>query len=50
MGVAWGITGAGHFLKECIYLIAELGDVDVFLSRAAEEVLRISVPKTSTVP
>jgi dihydromethanopterin reductase (acceptor) len=41
MGVAWGITGAGHFLKECVDLIAELGDVDVFLSRAAEEVLRM---------
>jgi len=41
MTVAWGITGAGHLLRECVNLIAELGEVDVFLSRAAEEVLRM---------
>lgn len=41
MSIAWGITGAGHFIEECIDLIVELGDVDVFLSRAAEEVLRM---------
>lgn len=41
MSIAWGITGAGHFLQECIELISELGEVDVFLSRAAEEVLRM---------
>jgi dihydromethanopterin reductase (acceptor) len=41
MSIAWGITGAGHLLRECINLVAELGQVDVFLSRAAEEVLRM---------
>lgn len=41
MSIAWGITGAGHFLRECIELMRELGEVDVFLSRAAEEVVRI---------
>lgn len=41
MSIAWGITGAGHFLRECIDLILELGEVDVFLSRAAEQVLRM---------
>lgn len=41
MGIAWGITGAGHLLQECIELISELGQVDVFLSRAAEEVVRM---------
>lgn len=41
MSIAWGITGAGHLLGECVNLIAELGEVDVFLSRAAEEVLRM---------
>lgn len=41
MSIAWGITGAGHFLRECVDLISELDEVDVFLSRAAEEVLRI---------
>jgi dihydromethanopterin reductase (acceptor) len=41
VGIAWGITGAGHFLRECIELISGLGEVDVFLSRPAEEVLRM---------
>jgi dihydromethanopterin reductase (acceptor) len=41
VSIAWGITGAGHFLQECVNLILELGGVDVFLSRAAEDVLRM---------
>lgn len=41
MTIAWGITGAGHFLRECVDLILELDDVDVFLSCAAEEVLQM---------
>jgi flavoprotein len=41
VNIAWGITGAGHFLQECIELISELDQVDVFLSRAGEEVLRM---------
>jgi dihydromethanopterin reductase (acceptor) len=39
--IAWGITGAGHFLAECADLLTSLGNVDVFLSKAAEEVLRM---------
>lgn len=41
MSIAWGITGAGHVLEECIRLMLKLGEVDVFLSRAAEEVVRM---------
>ena len=37
--IAWGITGAGHFLRGCIGLITELKDLDLFLSKAGEEVL-----------
>jgi dihydromethanopterin reductase (acceptor) len=36
---AWGITGAGHFLADCAELIPDLPEVDLFLSRAAEEVV-----------
>jgi dihydromethanopterin reductase (acceptor) len=50
--IAWAITGGGHNLKECIDVLLGYDRVDVFLSRAAEEVLgmysldaRISVPK-----
>ena len=38
---AWAITGSGHFLEESLALAAALPDVDLFLSRAAEEVLAI---------
>ena len=39
--IAWAITGAGHALEECAELLLRYGRVDVFLSRAAEEVLRM---------
>jgi len=39
--IAWGVTGAGHFLTECAGWLAESPNVDVFLSRAAEEVVRM---------
>lgn len=37
--IAWGITGAGHFLPACIEILCQLRAVDVFLTRAAAEVL-----------
>lgn len=37
--LAWAITGSGHYLKECLELIRQRDDVDLFLSRAAAEVL-----------
>ena len=39
--IAWGITGAGHTLEECIETLLKYEGVDVFLSRAAEEVVRM---------
>ena len=39
--IAWAITGAGHALEECVEVILKQEKVDVFFSRAAEEVLRI---------
>jgi len=39
--IAWGITGSGHYLKECLELAARLPAVDLFLSRAAAEVLQV---------
>jgi flavoprotein len=50
--IAWAITGAGHTLEECIDVLLTYDRVDIFLSRAAEEVLtmygmdeRIEMPK-----
>ena len=37
--IAWGITGAGHALEECIETLLKCEGVDVFLSQAAEEVV-----------
>ena len=38
--IAWGITGSGHYLKESMQIIDELSDIDLFLSKAGEEVLK----------
>jgi len=37
--LAWAITGSGHYLKESLALARQLPDVDLFLSRAGEEIL-----------
>jgi dihydromethanopterin reductase (acceptor) len=39
--IAWGITGAGHLLNECTNLLTQFDLLDIFLSRAAEEVVRM---------
>ena len=39
--IAWAITGAGHALEECVEVLLKVERVDVFLSRAGEEVLRM---------
>ena len=44
MRIAWGITGAGHLLKESVDILTELSkmhEVTVLLSGAGEEVLRM---------
>ena len=38
--IAWCITGSGHYLKESIDIMLELENVDLFLSKAGEEVLK----------
>ncbi|HHH43296.1 MAG TPA: flavoprotein [Gammaproteobacteria bacterium] len=37
--LAWALTGSGHHLRECLGLLNELEDVDLFLSAAAAEIL-----------
>jgi flavoprotein len=39
--IAWCITGAGHFLEDSLRIATSREDVDFFLSRAAEEVVRM---------
>jgi dihydromethanopterin reductase (acceptor) len=38
---AWGITGSGHYLKESLALCMTLPGVDLFLSKAGEEILHM---------
>ena len=37
----WALTGSGHFVKESLSIIKEIHDLDLFLSNAAEEVLKM---------
>jgi len=39
--LAWAVTGSGHYLEECLDIIRDLEDVDLFYSRAGEEVIRM---------
>ena len=39
--LAWAISGSGHYLRECLEIIRGLEGVDLFLSAAAAEVLRM---------
>lgn len=50
----WALTGSGHFFKECLRMIGELDEVDLFVSKAAAEVVRmyrqeLKLPKTARV-
>src|SRR4028119_1411488 len=37
--LAWALTGSGHDFVECLELMHRIGAMDVFLSRAAAEVI-----------
>jgi flavoprotein len=50
----WALTGSGHFFKECLAMIQALDDVDLFVTRAAAEVVRmykqdLALPKSARV-
>ncbi len=38
--IAWGLTGSGHYLRECLQVLHELENVDLFVSKAASEILQ----------
>ncbi|HMK90894.1 MAG TPA: flavoprotein [Methylocystis sp.] len=37
----WALTGSGHFFTECLDMIRTLDHVDLFVSKAADEVVRM---------
>jgi dihydromethanopterin reductase (acceptor) len=39
--LAWALTGSGHFFGECLALIGGLRGCDLFVSKAAAEVIRM---------
>ena len=39
--IAWVLTGSGHYLRECMEIIRQLPAVNLFLSEAAGEVLKM---------
>ncbi len=39
--LAWAITGSGHYLEECLDFLLTLDDVDLYISQAGEEVLKM---------
>jgi dihydromethanopterin reductase (acceptor) len=39
--LAWAITGSGHYLTDCLDFMLTLNQVDVYLSQAGEEVLKM---------
>ncbi|HAU06708.1 MAG TPA: flavoprotein [Gammaproteobacteria bacterium] len=39
--LAWAITGSGHYLEECIDMMQQFDDIDLFFSQAGEEVVRM---------
>jgi dihydromethanopterin reductase (acceptor) len=38
--LAWAITGSGHYLRESLAILNTLQNVDIFLSKAAAEIIR----------
>ncbi len=39
--LAWAITGSGHYIKECLDFLLTLEAVDLYISQAGEEVLKM---------
>lgn len=39
--LAWAITGSGHYIEQCVDFLLTLDHVDLYLSLAGEEVLRM---------
>ena len=38
--LAWAITGSGHYLRECLDILQHIDNVDIFLSKAAAEIIK----------
>ncbi len=48
--LAWALTGSGHFFTECLDFMSGLRNFDLFVSRAAAEVIRMYKKKMEGLP
>lgn len=48
--LAWALTGSGHFFTECLELIREVGDCDLFVTKAAAEVVSMYRKQFDSLP
>ena len=48
--LAWALTGSGHDFTACLDLMRKIGAMDVFLSRAAAEVIYLYTKDCAPFP
>ncbi len=48
--LAWALTGSGHYFTETLELVAAAGEVDLFVSKAAAEVVSMYKQRLDTLP
>jgi flavoprotein len=48
--LAWALTGSGHFFTESLELMSRIAEIDLFVSRAAAEVVRMYREKFDALP
>jgi dihydromethanopterin reductase (acceptor) len=48
--LAWALTGSGHFFAECLDFMRRLEQFDLFVSRAAAEIIRMYKAEMKDLP
>lgn len=48
--LGWALTGSGHYFNESLDLLRRVADVDIFVSKAAAEVIRMYRESTEALP
>lgn len=48
--LGWALTGSGHFFTECLDLMHDIPELDLFVSKAAAEVVRMYKEKLDRLP
>lgn len=48
--LAWALTGSGHFFTECLELMEDIPELDLFVTRAAAEVVKLYRHRLERLP